>query len=88
MLWVWIESHRVDVVMCNCSVIVDMLASVGIQVPDRVACASLCLLDRNSGLAGVCPNPGVVGAKAVSLVASLLKSGGGAFTMPSFFRAT
>ena len=75
MLRTWIESHRVDVVMCNCSVIVDMLASVGIQVPERVACASLCLLDRNSGLAGVCPNPGVVGAKAVSLVASLLKSG-------------
>jgi len=75
MLRTWIESHRVDVVMCNCSVIVDMLASVGIQVPSQVACASLCLLDRNSSLAGVCPNPGVVGAKAVSIVAAMLKSG-------------
>ena len=71
----WIHAHHVDVVMCNCSVIVDMLGAVGIRVPQQVACASLCLLDRGSALAGVCPNPGAVGAKAVSLVAALLKSG-------------
>lgn len=71
----WIRAHRVDAVLCNWSVIGDMLLSAGLLVPQEVACASLCLLDRSSGLAGVCPNPGVVGAKAVSLVAALLKSG-------------
>ncbi len=71
----WIRAHRVDAVLCNWSVIGDMLRGAGVRVPQEVACASLCLLDRHSGLAGVCPNPGVVGAKAVALVASLLKSG-------------
>ena len=71
----WIRAHRVDAVLCNWSVIGDMLRSAGLLVPQEVACASLCLLDRHAGLAGVCPNPGVVGAKAVSIVAALLKSG-------------
>ncbi len=71
----WIRSHRVDAVLCNWSVIGEMLRAAGLLVPEQVACASLCLLDRGSELAGVCPNPGVVGAKAVSLVAAMLKSG-------------
>lgn len=71
----WIRTHNVDAVMCNWSVVGDMLRAAGLLVPQEVACASLCLLDRNSGLAGVCPNPGVVGAKAVALVAAMLKSG-------------
>ena len=71
----WIRAHRVDAVLCNWSVIGEMLRSAGLLVPQEVACASLCLLDRHAGLAGVCPNPGVVGAKAVSIVAALLKSG-------------
>jgi hypothetical protein len=71
----WIRAHRGDAVLCNWSVIGDMLRAAGLLVPQEVACASLCLLDRNAGLAGVCPNPGVVGAKAVSIVAAMLKSG-------------
>ena len=71
----WIRSHRVDAVLCNWSVVGEMLRSAGLLVPQEVACASLCLLDRHAGLAGVCPNPGVVGAKAVSIVAAQLKSG-------------
>ena len=71
----WVRAHHVDAVLCNWSVVGEMLRSAGLLVPDEVACASLCLLDRDSGLAGVCPNPRVVGAKAVALVAAQLKSG-------------
>jgi len=71
----WIKAHRVDAVMCNSSLIGRMLRNAGLAVPQDVACASLCLLDQDERLAGVCPNPRVVGAKAIALVTALLKSG-------------
>jgi len=71
----WIRTHQVDALMCNWPGIEKMLRATGLRVPQDVAYASLCLLERNAQQAGVCPNPRIVGAKAIELVASLLKSG-------------
>lgn len=71
----WIRRHRVDAVMCNWPVIGEMLAAAGLRVPRDVACVSLCLLKQDGRMAGVYRNPRVIGAKAVALVNTLLKSG-------------
>lgn len=71
----WVRQHRVDAVLCNWCIVDEMLQSAGFRVPQEVACACLCLLDKNSHLAGVCPNLHMVGIKAMSLLTTLLKSG-------------
>lgn len=70
----WIREHRVDAVLCNRTDIDKLIRAAGLRVPDAVACASLSLLDEDDPLAGVFPNPRLVGAKAVSLLATLLKA--------------
>lgn len=74
-LAVWAREHRVDAVVCNWSAVDELLRRAGLRVPEEIACASLCLLEHDGGLAGVCPNPKVVGAKAISHLTTLLKSG-------------
>lgn len=71
----WVRQHRVDAVLCNWYIIDELLEAAGLRVPDEVACACLCLLDKSTRLAGVCPNLQMVGAKAMSLLTTLLKSG-------------
>ncbi len=71
----WVKKHRVEAVICNQPNAPALLHGAGLRVPQDITCASLCLLERNSGQAGVCPNPRTIGAKAIDLVASLLKSG-------------
>jgi LacI family transcriptional regulator len=71
----WIRQHRVDAVLCNWLNVEDLLRDVGLRVPRDVACACLCLVDARPRLAGVVPHLRVVGAHAVSLLASLMRSG-------------
>lgn len=71
----WVRQHRVDAVLCNWSIVDELLESAGLSVPGDVACASLCLSKKTSRLAGVCPNLHMVGVKAMSLLTTLLKSG-------------
>ena len=71
----WIRRHKVEAVMCNWPVIGEMLATAGLRVPQDVACVSLCLLKPDGRMAGVFRNFRVIGAKAVALVNTLLKSG-------------
>ncbi len=72
----WVRRHKVDVVICNWASIQEMLVSEGLQVPQEVACACLCLCaPEQPGLAGVRPLLHLVGERAVSIVVSQLKSG-------------
>lgn len=71
----WTKRHRVEAVICNQPNAPALLRDAGLRVPQDITCASLCLLERNSRQAGVCPNPRTIGAKAIDLVAALLKSG-------------
>jgi LacI family transcriptional regulator len=71
----WVRKHKVDAVLCNWTSIKELLANAGLRVPRDLACACLCLMDENSGLAGVAPNLHMVGVKAVSLLTSQLKQG-------------
>lgn len=71
----WVRKHRVDAVLCNWYIIDELLESAGLRVPQDVACACLCLLEKSNRIAGVCPNLQMVGAKAMSLLTTLLKTG-------------
>jgi LacI family transcriptional regulator len=71
----WVRQHKIEAVLCNWSITDELLSEAGFRVPDDVACACLCLLDKNKHLAGVYPNLHMVGAKAISLVTTMLKSG-------------
>jgi LacI family transcriptional regulator len=71
----WVRKHKVDAVICNWGNIGELLAMAGLRVPRDVACACLCLMEDNSGLAGIFPNLHMVGVKAVSLLTSQLKQG-------------
>lgn len=75
LLRLWTRKHRVDAVLCNRTSADEIIRAAGLRVPDDVACASLSLLDEDDHLAGIYPNPRLVGAKAVSLLTTLLKSG-------------
>ena len=70
----WIRKHRVDAVLCNRTDVDTLIRAAGLRMPEDVACASLSLLDEDDPLAGIFPNPRLVGAKAVSLLTTLLKS--------------
>lgn len=71
----WVRKHKVDAVLCNWTSIKDLLAEAGLHVPRDLACACLCLMEGDSGLAGVSPNLHMVGVKAVSLITSQLRQG-------------
>ena len=71
----WVRQHKIEAVLCNWSITDELLSSAGFRVPDDVACACLCLLDKNKRLAGVYPNLHMVGARAISLITTMLKSG-------------
>lgn len=71
----WVREHRIDAVLCNWSIPDVLLRMSGLRVPEDVACACLCLLDSDERMAGICPNLEMVGAKAVSVLTTLLKSG-------------
>ncbi|RME67986.1 MAG: LacI family transcriptional regulator, partial [Verrucomicrobia bacterium] len=86
MLCRWIRRHRVDAVITNWQDIDTKLASQGLEVPGDVACASLCLCDTRPALAGVRPSLALVGRRAVSLIATQLKTG--EHGVPAFAAAT
>jgi LacI family transcriptional regulator len=72
----WVRRHNVDVVLSNWGNTRAMLEREGFNVPDEVACASLCLMgDPNGEMAGVRPHLALVGERAVSIVVAQLKSG-------------
>ena len=71
----WVRRNKVDAVLCNWMNIRSMLEHEGLNVPDEVACASLCLCNPvPPGLAGVEPKLHLVGERAVSIVVAQLKS--------------
>ncbi len=71
----WVRRHRIDVVLCNWTSIQTMLEQEGLEVPDKVACACLCLCDPvPPGLAGVRPHLHLLGERAVSIVVAQLKT--------------
>ena len=71
----WVRRHQVDIVLCNWRSIQDLLRREGLNVPEEVACASLCVFDPvPEGLAGVRPRLDLVGERAVSIVVAQLKS--------------
>ena len=71
----WVRQHRLDAVLCNWPNVDQLLVSARLRRPETVACAGLSVLDPQSRLAGIRPNLGMVGVKAVSLLTSQLKSG-------------
>jgi LacI family transcriptional regulator len=70
----WVQRHRVDVVLCNWNSIQTMLELEGMKVPRDVACATLCMCEPGTQLAGVRPQFDLVGERAVSIVVAQLKS--------------
>ena len=71
----WVRRHQIDVVLCNWTSIQTMLEQEGLQVPDKVACACLCLCDpMPPGMAGVRPHLDLLGERAVSIVVAQLKT--------------
>ena len=72
----WVKRHQADVVLCNWISICSIIEAAGLRVPHDVACACLCLCEpMPAGLAGVRPHLNLVGARAVSIVVTQLKSG-------------
>lgn len=71
----WVRQHQVDAVLCNWSIVDELLERAGLSIPRDVACACLCLLEKQQRLAGVCPNLHMVGVKAMSILTTILKSG-------------
>jgi hypothetical protein len=51
-----------------------LLADAGYKVPRDIACACLCLSRKNAALAGIVSNMGLVGQRASTLLATLLRS--------------
>lgn len=71
----WVRRHQIDVVLCNWSSIQSMLEEEGLPVPEKVACAGLCLCEPFvPGLAGVRPHLHLLGERAVSIVVAQLKT--------------
>jgi hypothetical protein len=70
----WIKEHSIDAVICNWTSIRQLLAEAGYKVPHEIACACLCLSRKNTALAGIVSNMGLVGQRASTLLATLLRS--------------
>ena len=71
----WVRRHQIDVVLCNWNSIQFMLEQEGLRVPEKVACACLCLCAPFvPGLAGVKPHLHLLGERAVSIVVAQLKT--------------
>lgn len=71
----WARRHRLDAVLCNWGNADRLLTHAGFRVPEEIGCACLCIARRATHMAGVCPNLGLVGERAVTLIATQLKSG-------------
>ena len=71
----WARRNQVDAVLCNWFNILELLKDAGFRVPDEMGCACLCLLEPRPQLAGVVPNLRIVGANAVAVLASLMRTG-------------
>lgn len=82
----WVRRHQVDAVICNWGNTDRLLALAGLRVPQEVACACLCITKPFEHLAGIVPNLRLVGERAVSLIATQLKSG--EFGVPEFASVT
>lgn len=70
----WVKRHTIDAVICNWTSIRQLLADAGYSVPHEIACACLCLSRKTSALAGIVSNMGLVGQRASTLLATLLRS--------------
>jgi LacI family transcriptional regulator len=82
----WVRRHHLDAVMCNWGNTDRLLALAGLRVPEEVGCACLCITKPFDHLAGIVPNLNLVGERAVSLIATQLKSG--EFGVPEFGSVT
>ncbi len=82
----WVRRHRIDAVICNWGNTDRLLAFAGLRVPQDVACACLCITRPFEHLAGIVPNLRLVGERAMSLIATQLKSG--EFGVPEFGSVT
>jgi len=71
----WVRQHSVDAVICTWPNVDELLHAARIKPAESVACASLSVIEPSSPVAGVRPNYTMVGVKAVSLLATQLKSG-------------
>ncbi len=70
----YIVAHRLDALLCNWTNIRDMIGQAGFAVPERVACACLCLARCSPNLAGIVSNLFLVGERAVTLLAAQLRA--------------
>jgi LacI family transcriptional regulator len=82
----WVRRHQVEAVICNWGNTDRLLALAGLRVPQEVACACLCVTKPFEHLAGIVPNLRLVGERALSLLATQLKSG--EFGVPEFASTT
>ncbi|PTY08038.1 hypothetical protein DB347_00165 [Opitutaceae bacterium EW11] len=71
----WARKQKIDAVLTPWAPAGEHLRRDGLRVPDVVALALLSLTKPDPELAGVRISPGVVGAKVVSHVATLLRTG-------------
>ena len=74
LLGAWIKEHKIDAVICNWTSIRQLLSESGYRVPQDIACACLCMSRKNPALAGIVSNMGLVGQRASTLLATLLRS--------------
>lgn len=74
LLRAWIDAHRIDAVICNWSNIRSLLRTAGFAVPQRIACACLCLAQPLPALAGVVTHLDRVAKDATTLLIHALRS--------------
>lgn len=70
----WIERHRIDAVVGNMHLLIDMLRDIGLRVPEDIGFASLDCLPAEDSCSGVDILRGEIGAKTVDLVVEQLQN--------------
>lgn len=70
----WIERHRLDAVVGNMHVLIDIIRDVGLRVPEDIGFASLDCLPSTDTCSGVDIQRGEIGAKTVDLVVEQLQN--------------
>lgn len=70
----WVERHKVQVVVGNMHVLVDLLREAGLRVPADIGFASLDCLPETDSCSGVDILRGEIGAKTVDLVVEQLQN--------------
>lgn len=70
----WIERHKIQVVVGNMPVLMDLLRDIGLRIPEDIGFASLDCLPSTDTCAGIDILRGEIGAKTVDLVVEQLQN--------------